>query len=116
MPPTTENEQAVPVDTVVSAVADEHRRAALRLLNHPDQGAMELDALADRVAEHIANTDGSEADHRRRIRIGLHQMHLPKLDTYGMVHYDPETKEVRGVSNELSTELLALLGAYEFEG
>jgi hypothetical protein len=43
---------------------------------------MELDVLADRVAEHVANRDGPEADHRRRVRIALHQMHLPKLDAY----------------------------------
>ncbi|MEF8914616.1 DUF7344 domain-containing protein [Natronomonas sp.] len=112
----TEHKQAVPVDAVVSAVADEHRRAVLRLLNHTDGNTMELDALSDRVAEHVANPDGSGADHRRRIRIALHQIHLPKLADYGMVRYDRETKEARSVTDELSEELLAVLGAHESGG
>ncbi|WP_336133585.1 DUF7344 domain-containing protein [Natronomonas amylolytica] len=111
-PPETRAERSAPVDAVLSAVADEHRRATLRLLNHSDREAMELDALADRVA-HVTTTQASEADHRRRVRIALHQIHLPKLDAYGLLSYDPETKEVRSGADELSAELLAVLDDYE---
>ncbi|MFT4885674.1 MAG: hypothetical protein ACI8U4_003201 [Natronomonas sp.] len=114
-PPMTGSEQSATVDAIVSAVADEHRRATLRLLNHAETGTMDLDALADRVAEHVETADRSEEDHRHRVRIALHQVHLPKLDAYGMVRYDPETKEARSVSDELSEELLAVLESYDHD-
>lgn len=111
--PATESDGSVSVDPVIHAIADEHRRAVLRLLNRADGEAVHLDALADDVAERIDSGDLPAGEHRHRIRIALHQIHLPKLRSYGLVCYDTETKQVRSTTGDLSQELLAVLESYE---
>lgn len=110
---TTESGRPIPPDVVLSAVADEHRRAVLRSLNQTDQNEMDVDALADLVAERVRNGEPSDDEHRRRIHIALHHIHLPKLEACGMILYDTETKQVRNVTGELSQRLLSVVEPYE---
>lgn len=110
---TTENERSVPPDVVLSAVAEEHRRAVLRSLNQTDQNVMDVDALAALVAERVRNGEPSDDEHRRRIHIALYHIHLPKLEASGMIVYDTETKQVRNATGELGQELLRVVEPYE---
>lgn len=110
---TTETEEAPSLDSVCSAIADENRRAALRLLNRAGGEAMGLDTLAEAVADRVDSGGLSDDEHRHRIRIALHQIHLPKLEHYGLVCYDTETKQARSTTEELSQELLAAIEPYE---
>lgn len=105
--------QSVPLDDVVSALGDEHRRAALRMLDHTDGEPVNLHTLADYVAKQV-DCKGRPADeHRRRVRIALHQMHLPKLAACGMIRYDAEANQVQGMADELGQELLAVIESHE---
>lgn len=106
------DDRAAPLDDIISAVADEHRRATLRVLNNADGGPMDLAVLADRIVERVDSGGLPPEEHRRRVRTSLHQMHLPKLDAYGMLQYDTDTREVRGIPGELSQELLAVIDSY----
>jgi hypothetical protein len=87
-----------------ATVADEHRRAVLRVL--PDD-ALAFDTLAEEVA-HQMQPDGGP-DHRRHVRISLHHVHLPKLDEAGLIEYDTEQMRVRDVSEGLGHALLEML-------
>lgn len=114
MPP-VESDSTVSVDSVISAVADEHRRAVLRLLNESDRDVMHLSELADGLADRIDNRGRDDDEHRYRIRIALQQIHLPKLRSYGLIRYDADTKQTRAITGELSQELLAVIESYEPE-
>lgn len=111
--PTAESDSTASLDSVISAVADEHRRAVLRILNRSEGEAISLDTLAEGVAEQVDSGDLSDEEHRHQIRITLHQIHLPKLKSYGMVRYDIENKEAQSSIGDLSQELLAVIESYE---
>ncbi|UPW01358.1 hypothetical protein M0R88_04450 [Halorussus gelatinilyticus] len=108
-----ETRDTISPDAVLSAVADDHRRAVLQILNRTDGGVMEMSALTDAVAEHVRDGEPPDDDQRRRVRTALHHTHLPKLEACEMVVYDAETEQVRNVADELGQELLALIAPYE---
>jgi len=75
-------------DAAIDALADHRRRAVLRHVASND-GAMDLDALATRIAAE------SGAD-RDAAAIELHHSHLPKLDDAGFLAYDAGDHRVEG--------------------
>lgn len=105
-----------PPDEVLLAIASEQRRVILRTLELADEEAMEMDALADRVAEALRNTDRADSEHRQRVRTALHHVHLPKLEACGMVVRDTETNRIRNATGDLGQELLTMLESYETQG
>ena len=108
-----ESGTSVPPDEVLSAVANEQRRAVLRSLNRTEGETMEFNTLTDQVAEHVRDGGLPDDEHRQRIHIALHHIHLPQLEDCGMIVNDTETDQVRIVNGELSKELLMLVDAYE---
>lgn len=112
-PPSVESDTSATLDEVVSAVADERRRAVLRVLIHADGEPIDLDTLVEAVAEQTDPNGRVEADHRYRTRISLDHVHLPKLAANGLIHYDAETEQARSITSELSQDLLAVLEPYE---
>lgn len=112
---TTEERKPIPPDAILSAVANDERRAVLRSLNHTDETAMEFDALVDQVVEHTREGVGGslEEDHRQRVRTRLYHSHLPKLEACGLITRDSDTEQVRNATDELDRELLTVIDAYE---
>ena len=107
----SERERLVSSDAVLSAVADEHRRAILTAVNNAPEKTLEYDVLVDCVADRVRNegTNWGPDEHRQRVRIALHHTHLPKLEEAQIIDYDAETRHVQFVGGELERELLALL-------
>lgn len=110
---TFESGTSVPPDVVLSAVANDHRRAILRSLNHSEGETMEISALVDQVTEHVRDGEPPDDEHRQRVRTALHHIHLPKLEDCGMIVHDTETNQVRNVTGELEQELLTVVEPYE---
>ncbi|QLD87103.1 hypothetical protein HWV23_15685 [Natronomonas halophila] len=111
--PMAEGDRSATLDDVISAVADEHRRVVLRLLTEAEGERIRLDALVDGVIERIDGGDRPTAERRSRVRIALHQIHLPKLDACGLVRYDVETKQVQGTPGALCEDILTLINTHE---
>lgn len=105
----TASESRDDAETVLSAVANDHRRAVLRSLQRLDGGEMGLESLTRAVADRL-QTDPAQ---RRQIRVALHHNHLPKLDAAGLVVYSTERNAVRDTSGELGTKLLDTVGPYD---
>ncbi len=107
-------EQPVPPDAVLSAVADEHRRAVIDALNSATNSTLGYEALVDHVADRVRDKDAvRESDERRqRVRIQLHHTHLPKLEEVGVIDYEAETRHVQFVGGEFEQELLTLVTSY----
>lgn len=108
-------ERSISPDTILSAVANEHRRATLNALDNSSAKTLEYDALVDRVADRVRNEDPRrESDeHHQRVRIALYHTHLPKLEEARIIDYEAETGRVRFVGGELEQELLTLVEPYE---
>ena len=53
--------------------------------------AMDLGELTDRVAMRADDVDADDGEAVERIAIGLHHVHLPKMDDAGVVDYYPES-------------------------
>ena len=108
-------ERPISPDTILSAVANEHRRATLNALDNASEKTLEYDALVDRVADRVRNEDPRrESDeHRQRVRIALHHTHLPKLEEARIIDYEAETGHVQFVGGELERDLLTLIRPYD---
>ncbi|WP_254811009.1 DUF7344 domain-containing protein [Natronosalvus amylolyticus] len=109
------HERAISPNTVLSAVADEHRRAILDALDTASEKTLEYDVLVDRVADRVRDDDTKResAEHRQRVRITLHHTHLPKLDEARIIDYEAETGRVQFIGGELERDLLTLVESYD---
>ena len=91
------------LDAAFELLADPVRRDALAHLDETDKRTLGLAALADAVAGE--RTDAGEDD-ARSLSIELHHRHLPRLESHGVVAYDPESRTVRYRSREWLDEWL----------
>ena len=108
-------EESMSPDTILSAVANEHRRAILNALDTAPDNTLEYDTLVDRVADQIRDEDAERVsdEHRQRVRIGLHHTHLPKLDEARIIDYEGDTGHVEFVGGALEQEILTLVEPYD---
>lgn len=108
-------EGSVPADRVLSAVANEHRRAVLESLRSASENTLDCDTLVDHVADRVRDADGERVsdEHRRRVQIELHHNHLPKLEEVQLIDYERETDHIQFAGGELARELLTLVESYD---
>lgn len=106
---TLESGKSIPHDVVLSALANEHRRAVLRSLNQTEGAAMQVSALVDQVAERVLDGESPDDDHRQRVHTALHHIHLPKLEACGMIVRDTEMKPQLSSSGRSAAEMPAVL-------
>ncbi|WP_433632164.1 DUF7344 domain-containing protein [Halomicrococcus sp. NG-SE-24] len=108
-------ERSISPDTILSAVASEHRRATLNALDNASEKTLEYDVLVDRVADRVRDEDANleSVEHRQRVQIALHHTHLPKLDEARIIDYEAETGHVQFVGGELERDLLTLIQPYD---
>jgi len=108
-------ERPISPDTILSAVANEHRRAILNALDTAPDNTLEYDTLVDRVADQIRDEDAERVsdEHRQRVRIALHHTHLPKLDEAQIIDYEGDTGHVEFVGGALEQEILTLVEPYD---
>jgi hypothetical protein len=110
-----ERERLASPDRLLSAVANEHRRAILNSLTSASDKTLKYDALVDRVADRVRDEDTERAsdEHRQRVRIALHHTHLPKLEEIRIIDYETKTGLVQFVGDELEQDLLTLIKPYD---
>jgi hypothetical protein len=94
---------------VFDAIKNLRRRYVLYYLKQED-GAAELGDLAEQIAawENASRVEEITADQRKSVYSALHQTHLPKLQSAGVVRYDSERGRVT-LSNPASNLDLQLL-------
>ncbi|MFT4921224.1 MAG: hypothetical protein ACI8XM_000420 [Haloarculaceae archaeon] len=84
----------IPETDAYYLLSNERRRQALTLLwGHPD--GVTLRELSEAIATAETGTDPAPRSVRQSVYNALHQAHLPKLDEFGLVEYDPDRKIVR---------------------
>lgn len=110
IPNTTDRGAPVTTDRLLTAVADEHRRAVLRSLEATEDSTMALSELVDHVGSSL------DAEDSRHLETVLHHVHLPKLASCGLVEYDPATRTVRHRPTSRCTVLLDAIETIETMG
>jgi hypothetical protein len=108
-------ERPISPDTILLAVANEHRRAILNAMTNASEKTLEYDVLVDRVADRIRDEDAKrESDeHRQRVRVALHHTHLPKLEEARIIDYETETGHIQFIGGELEQKILSLVEPYD---
>ena len=109
------DERSMSPDVILSAVANECRRAILSVLDTVPDNTLEYETLVNRVADRLwdEETEGVSDEHQQRVRIALHHTHLPKLDEARIIDYEADTGRVQFVGGALEQELLKLVEPYD---
>ncbi|WP_136718333.1 DUF7344 domain-containing protein [Halorientalis salina] len=92
----------IPESDVYHLLSNERRREALTVLWEFDD-ELTLRVLSEQIASIESEMTPAPRPLRESVYNALHQTHLPKLATYGLVEYDPDRKLVR--SNPQSRSL-----------
>lgn len=83
----------LPEYEIHNILSNPRRREALReLWSRP--GTVTVRELAERIAVTESGTTPAPSNVRDSVYISLHQTHLPKLQDFGIVNYDRETRAV----------------------
>lgn len=93
--PSVDDSVAQSLDERYRLLSVARRRVTLDILTDQSE-PIELTALARLVTafEHDCNADEVDPETRERVAISLHHVHLPKMDDFGVVEYDTDTREV----------------------
>ena len=83
-----------PLNHVFKLLANRHRRHALSYLVGMDDDTATLGELCGYVAARHANA-GTAPKHDDELAIGLHHIHLPKLEAAGVIEYDARSQTIR---------------------
>lgn len=107
-------ESLISPDTILSALANEHRRAILSALENAPEMTLDYELLVDLVATRVWTEGGNRSsdEHRQGIRTALHHTHLPILHEARIVDYEDETGNIQFVGGELERVLLKLIDSY----
>lgn len=94
---------------MLGLLAHEWRREVLRYFQQADASVASLGTLAD----HLVESDATDARDPERATIELHHFHLPKLSETAVVEYDVDTATVRYHVHEDVEALLETVDAIE---
>lgn len=79
--------------TIHDVLSNDRRRLTIESLRE-EGGTATVSDLAVGIAALEAETDPPPTNKRQSVYVSLHQTHLPKLDSLGIVSYDPNDREV----------------------
>ncbi len=79
--------------TIHDVLRNDRRRLVIESLRDGD-GSADVGDLARSIAARETGDDPPPTNKRQSVYVSLHQTHLPKLDSLGIVAYDPNGREV----------------------
>lgn len=105
------------IDRLVSALADRRARYVVYWLESQSVNVIELDDLADGVAELEVEAELAEdlADHQQTVAIDLHHKSLPKLDDVAVLDYDSRSHTIRYWDEQMDDRISASLEFFDPE-
>lgn len=95
------------LDAILQVLSHPHRRTLLRFLSNIDTERTDLSQCVTYLKEH------SDSNLDDAVDVALHHTHLPTLDRYGFIEYDPEQSTIQYVGCEQLTKLLQVLEELE---
>lgn len=95
-------------DVAFELLSNRYCRHLLDVLRTTQSGAVTVDELAPRIAELKATAAAEDENkHRRRVRLSLNHVLLPKLDAAGLVDFDRRSETIRNWDNPELESILA---------
>lgn len=73
---------------------NDRRRLAITCLQDAEQNSLSVRELSEQVAALETGEEPPPRNKRQSVYVSLHQTHLPKLDSHGIVNYDSDSKLV----------------------
>lgn len=91
-----ESRLSISQDVMLSALANDRRRAVFQVLTTTDDLPIGFDALSDAVADLVCENDTTSptAKQKQNVRAELHHVHLPKLDEHGLLTYEADEMQI----------------------
>jgi hypothetical protein len=107
------SERPITFDTVLDLCRDKHRRIVLAVLA-AEQRSLTVNDLRRTILtrnHHTPVIDASE-EVLTEIRVSLHHVHIPKLESTGVIEYDSERQLVEPTEqfDQLQPHLSAIIG------
>lgn len=91
-----DSERTVELDTVFDVLRDSRRRYVLYVLQEADESDVPFEAVVEGVRRYEAGDGvGAELPPRQFVRTDLVHVHLPKLESVGVLDRDPRTGVVQ---------------------
>lgn len=111
LPPDPSDESLRSIDVLFDVLSDRRSRLVLSHLETVSVSVMDLDELAEHVAESEAESEAvpDSEEHCERVATSLHHKCLPKLDEEAVLDYDPRTNTVRYWGDDRVTACLELI-------
>jgi hypothetical protein len=108
-------ERPISLNTILSVVANEYRRAILNALDNASENTLAYDTLVERVADRVRDEDTERVsdEQRQRVQIALTHMHLPKMEEARIIDYEAATAHVKFVGDELERDILMFVESYD---
>jgi len=94
------HDEPLSITDIHDVLSNDRRRRVIELL---DDGPIALRSLADDIATIEADNTPAPRAVRQSVYVTLHQNHLPRLDSLGIVEYDDTSKTV--VPGEYADEI-----------
>lgn len=94
------DEAPIDLDQIFEILSNERRRRVIRYLKDVDE-PVEVGALAEQIAAEENGKAVSElrAQERKRVHVGLYQVHIPKMDEYGVVSFNRQSGRIEAGPN-----------------
>ncbi|WP_306058990.1 DUF7344 domain-containing protein [Natronococcus wangiae] len=85
------NESSIEFDAVLDLCRDRHRRIALAVFEE-EQRSLTVNDLTKTILKYNHQTPVTEVSEEAltEIRVSLYRVHIPKLESVGVIEYDPE--------------------------
>lgn len=97
----------IDVDDLFEALSNSRRRHVIRLVGDDEVDVGELARTIAAVENEIA-LESIDSQQRKRVYVALHQVHLPKLDDYGIVEWNDRAQTITtGPAHETALEAMA---------
>lgn len=87
--------KGLPADRLLSMMADQQRRAVLRVLLERSDEAMSVDELVATLTDEESRSPDDQQETAKKTTISLYHVHLPKLAEAGLVEFDQQSDTVR---------------------
>ncbi|WP_283401972.1 hypothetical protein [Halorubrum sp. DM2] len=109
-------EQSVQFNTVLDILRIPRRRYIVYILQEADESVVPFETIVEEVRKYEASDEAeSELPQRQSIRMALIHVHLPKLESIGLLKRDPQTGDVRFYGDPLLEEWAERTSQFELE-
>lgn len=90
------NESPIEFDTVLDLCRDQHRRIVLAVLAE-EKRSLTVNDLTKTILKYNHQTPVTEVSEEilTEIRLSLDRVHIPKLESVGVIEYDPERQHAK---------------------